>query len=58
MKRLQQVKNLKKFRLFTKPITPRDISADIAEDFEDRWLLKAEKIETKRLRAWRQQLAR
>lgn len=34
-----------------------DITAIDTEEFEDKWLLEAEKIKTKRIRAWRQQFS-
>lgn len=57
MKRFANVKNLKRLRLLNKPTQVTDLPEDMAEQFEDKWLLKAEKIETKRIRAWRHQLA-
>lgn len=57
MKRFANVKDLKRLRFLNKPTRVADLSEEIAEQYEDRWLLKAEKIETKRIRAWRHQLA-
>ena len=57
MKRLPHIKDLTRLTVLAKPMRVKDIDADVTEEYEDRWLIKAEKIETKRMRAWRQQLA-
>ena len=57
MKRFANVKDLKKLRFLNKPTQVADLSEDMTEEYEDKWLLKAEKLETKRIRAWRHQLA-
>jgi hypothetical protein len=57
MKRFANVKDLKRLRFLNKPTQVADLSEEMAEQYEDRWLLKAEKMETKRIRAWRHQLA-
>lgn len=57
MKRLVNIKDLKRLRVLNKPTRVADISEDMTDEYEDKWLLKAEKIETKRIRAWRHQLA-
>lgn len=53
MKRL----NLKRLNILNKPTKFTDISQTDLDEFEDHWLIDAEKIETKKLRRWRQQLA-
>lgn len=53
MKRL----SLKRLNVLSQPMRVADISSIDTEEFEDKWLLEAEKIKTKRIRAWRQQLA-
>lgn len=57
MKRFPNIKDLKRLRVLNKPMRTTELSEDMAEEYEDKWLLKAEKIETKRIRAWRHQLA-
>ena len=57
MKRFINLKQLKRLNLLHTPQSVRDISEELVEDYEDKWLIQAEKIETKRLRAWRHQLA-
>ena len=57
MKRFVNINNLKRLRVLNKPTRVADLSDEIADEYEDKWLLKAEKIETKRIRAWRHQLA-
>lgn len=57
MKRFANIKDLKRLKVLNKPTRVIDLSDDMADEYEDRWLLKAEKIETKRIRAWRHQLA-
>jgi hypothetical protein len=57
MKRLVNIKDLKRLRVLNKPTRVTDLSEEMADEYEDKWLLKAEKIETKRIRAWRNQLA-
>ena len=53
MKRL----SLKRLNVLSKPTRVADLSAVDTEEFEDNWLLEAEKIKTKRIRAWRHQLS-
>ncbi|QQS19419.1 hypothetical protein IPL85_04005 [Candidatus Saccharibacteria bacterium] len=58
MKRLPHVKQLKRLNILRRPIAVQDLKAEIgSEDYNDTWLLEAEKIQTKRLRRFRQQLA-
>ncbi|MFZ1249020.1 MAG: hypothetical protein WAQ24_01720 [Candidatus Saccharimonadales bacterium] len=57
MKKLTNFKSLKRLNILNKPTRVADISALHTEVYEDQWLLQAEKIETKRLRRFRQQLA-
>ncbi len=57
MKRLPQFRNLKRLSVLNKPTKVTDITDADADEYDDKWLLKAEKIEVKRLRNWRQQLA-
>jgi hypothetical protein len=52
MKRL----SLKRLNILSKPTRVSDVLAVDTEEFEDKWLLEAEKIKTKRIRAWRHQL--
>ena len=48
---------MKRLHILNKPTRVADL-ADLADqDYEDRWLLEAEKLEAKRLRRFRQQLA-
>lgn len=48
---------MKRLRIITKPIKVADIQEVEAQNYEDKWLLKAEKIQAKRLRRFRQNLA-
>ncbi len=58
MKRLPHIKSLKRLRILNKPVQVADISAELDSDaYTDTWLLQAEKIQAKRLRRFRQQLA-
>ncbi len=58
MKRLPYIKSLKRLRILNKPVQVADISAELDSDaYTDTWLLQAEKIQAKRLRRFRQQLA-
>jgi hypothetical protein len=58
MKRLSHVKTLKRLNILSQPIRVADLKHDIAEeDYSDTWLLQTEKLEAKRLRRFRQQLA-
>ena len=57
MKRLSQFRNLKRLSVLNKPTKVADLTDAYADEYEDKWLLKVEKIEVKRLRNWRQQLA-
>lgn len=57
MKRLPNFRNLKRMSVLSKPTRVADLTEADADEYEDKWLLKAEKIEVKRLRDWRQQLA-
>jgi hypothetical protein len=58
MKRLPHVKNLKRLSVLNRPVRVADVRNEIDQDaYTDPWLLKAEKLETKRLRRFRQQLA-
>lgn len=58
MKRFLDIKNLTRLSILNKPLKVQEINETTSEEYEDRWLIKAEKLETKRLRAWRHQLAR
>lgn len=42
-----------RLKLMNRPAKVADLDKQEIEQFEDKWLLKAEKIETKQLRAWR-----
>ncbi len=53
MKRL----SLKRLNVLSQPMRVSEITSIDTEEFEDKWLLEAEKLKTKRIRAWRQQLA-
>ncbi len=58
MKRLPTFKSLKRLPVLNRPISVADVQAEIDTDaYADTWLLKADKIHTKRLRRFRQQLA-
>ncbi len=58
MKRLPHVKQLKRLNILHRPTAVQDIASQIdIEAYADTWLLEAEKIQTKRLRRFRQQLA-
>lgn len=58
MKRLPTIKSLKRLPVLNRPIRVADVQAQIDTDaYADTWLLQAEKIQTKRLRRFRQQLA-
>lgn len=58
MKRLSHVKTLKRLNIISQPAQVADITADTyTEEYTDAWLLEAEKVETKRLRRFRRQLA-
>lgn len=57
MKRFLDIKNLTRLNILNKPLRVQDLNTMTTEEYDDRWLLKAEKLETKRLRAWRHQLA-
>ncbi len=57
MKRLPNFKNLKRLNILNKPARAADITAKDTDEFEDRWLLEREKIEVKKIRSWRHQLA-
>ncbi len=57
MSKLHKINEIKKLRLFRKPINVDELSVDMKDEYEDRWLLEAEKIETKKIRQWRQQLS-
>jgi hypothetical protein len=48
---------MKRLHILTKPIKVADLAEIDAPDYEDKWLLQVEKIEAKRLRRFRQQLA-
>lgn len=48
---------MKRLRIITKPTRVADIQDVESQDFENQWLLKAEKIRVKRLRRFRQHLA-
>jgi hypothetical protein len=58
MKRLPHIKSLKRLQILNKPVRVADISTELdSEVYTDTWLFQAEKIEAKRLRHFRQQLA-
>jgi hypothetical protein len=57
MKKLSNLKSLKRLSILNKPTRVADITALPTEEYEDRWLFQAEKIQAKRLRRFRQQLA-
>jgi orotate phosphoribosyltransferase-like protein len=58
MKRLPHIKQLKRLNILHRPTAVQDIANEIdVEAYTDTWLLEAEKIQTKRLRRFRQQLA-
>ncbi len=58
MKRLPTIKSLKRLPVLNRPIRVADVQKEIDTDaYADTWLLHAEKLETKRLRRFRQQLA-
>ena len=57
MKRFLDIKNLTRLSILNKPLNVKEINDVTSEEYEDKWLIKAEKLETKRLRAWRHQLA-
>jgi hypothetical protein len=58
MKRLPRIKSLKRLNILSRPVQVADISAELESDlYTDTWLLRAEKIQAKRLRRFRQQLA-
>jgi len=48
---------MKRLHILTKPTKVSDLSLIEEQDYEDKWLLQAEKIEAKRVRRFRQQLA-
>lgn len=48
---------MKRLRIITKPIKVADIQDVEVQVYEDKWLLQAEKIQAKRLRRFRQNLA-
>jgi hypothetical protein len=48
---------MKRLHILTKPTRVADLAEIEVPDYEDKWLLKAEKIEAKRLKRFRQQLA-
>lgn len=53
MKRL----SVKRLNILNRPARFADFSQMDIDKYEDDWLLEAEKIENKKLRNWRQQLA-
>ncbi|MBL8121875.1 hypothetical protein JNM87_03935 [Candidatus Saccharibacteria bacterium] len=58
MKRLPHVKNLKRLNILSSPTRVAELNDKIdAEVYADTWLLEAEKLKTKRLRRFRQQMA-
>jgi hypothetical protein len=58
MKRLPHIKSLKRLRILSRPVQVADISAELESDlYTDTWLFQAEKIQAKRHRRFRQQLA-
>lgn len=48
---------MKRLHILTKPIKTTEIADIEAHDYEDKWLLKAEKLQTKRYRKFRQSMA-
>lgn len=48
---------MKRLQIITKPIKLSDLADIDTQDYEDRWLLKAEEMQHKRLRRLRQHLA-
>jgi hypothetical protein len=58
MKRLSHVKTLKRLSVLSQPTRLVDLGDKLeADDYTDTWLFEVEKIKTKRLRRFRQQLA-
>ncbi|QQS18098.1 hypothetical protein IPL68_05665 [Candidatus Saccharibacteria bacterium] len=58
MKRLPHIKQLKRLNILHRPTAVQDLTSEIgSEDYNDTWLFEAEKLEIKRLRRFRQQLA-
>jgi hypothetical protein len=58
MKRLPHIKSLKRLNILSRPVQVADISAELESDlYTDTWLFQAEKIQAKRHRRFRQQLA-
>lgn len=58
MKRLPHIKSLKRLPVLNRPMQVADVQTDIdADAYADTWLLEAEKIQTKRIRRFRQQMA-
>ena len=53
MKRL----SVKRLNILNRPAKFTDISQVDIDQYEDHWLLDAEKMETKKIRNWRHQLA-
>ncbi len=53
MKRL----SIKRVNILNRPAKVSEITEQNTEEYEDRWLIEADKIKTKRLRAWRHMLA-
>ncbi|MBP9761715.1 hypothetical protein KBD11_01470 [Candidatus Saccharibacteria bacterium] len=57
MKKHHHFKSLKRLNILNKPTRVADIRSLQTEKYEDQWLIQADKIQTKRLRRFRQQLA-
>jgi hypothetical protein len=58
MKRLPHIKKLKRLNILHRPVAVQDLTAEMSvDDYNDTWLFEAEKLQAKRLRHFRQQMA-